>query len=79
MVVRFASVAPTSVSIGGFGYSVTEVLRIVGDKASARIFIGHSPFTIDDHPLITPTGRIRATFFERPARSTTSTTSFTSL
>jgi len=38
MVVRFAEGAIASVSIGGFGHRVTEVLRIVGDKVSARIF-----------------------------------------
>jgi predicted dehydrogenase len=38
MVVRFAEGALGSIAIGGFGHSVTEVLRIVGDRASARIF-----------------------------------------
>ena len=38
MVVRFADGAQASISIGGFGHKVTESLRVVGDKASARIF-----------------------------------------
>jgi predicted dehydrogenase len=38
MVVRFANGALASITIGGFGHSVTECLRIVGDQASARIF-----------------------------------------
>jgi predicted dehydrogenase len=38
MVVRFANGAQASISIGGFGHKVTESLRVVGDKASARIF-----------------------------------------
>ncbi|MCL5269299.1 MAG: Gfo/Idh/MocA family oxidoreductase [bacterium] len=37
-VIRFTGGAIASLSIGGFGHSVTEVLRVVGDKASARIF-----------------------------------------
>jgi predicted dehydrogenase len=37
-VVRFTNDAVASISIGGFGHSVTEVLRVVGDKKSARIF-----------------------------------------
>lgn len=36
--IRFTNRAVGSLSIGGFGHSVTEVLRIVGDKRSARIF-----------------------------------------
>ena len=37
-VVRFTNNAVASVMIGGFGHKVTEVLRVVGDKKSARIF-----------------------------------------
>ncbi len=37
-VVRFTNGAVASISIGRFGHSVTEVLRVVGDKKSARIF-----------------------------------------
>lgn len=37
-VVRFTNNAVGSVMVGGFGHSVTEVLRVVGDKKSARIF-----------------------------------------
>jgi predicted dehydrogenase len=37
-VVRFSNGAVASISIGGFGHSVTEALRVVGDKKSARIF-----------------------------------------
>jgi len=38
MAVRFAQGAQGTVTVGGFGHSVTEVIRVVGDKASARIF-----------------------------------------
>ena len=38
MVVRFAQGAQATVTVGGFGHSVTESIRVVGDKASARIF-----------------------------------------
>lgn len=36
--VRFQGGLLGSLAIGGFGHSVTEVLRVVGDKKSARIF-----------------------------------------
>lgn len=36
--VRFHGGAVGSLMVGGFGHSVTEVLRIVGEKKSARIF-----------------------------------------
>lgn len=36
--VKFQGNVLGSLTIGGFGHSVTEVLRIVGEKASARIF-----------------------------------------
>jgi predicted dehydrogenase len=38
MSIRFTGGALGTVMIGGFGHSVTEVLRIVGDEGSARIF-----------------------------------------
>ncbi|NOZ20314.1 MAG: Gfo/Idh/MocA family oxidoreductase [Planctomycetes bacterium] len=38
MAVRFAQGAQATVTVGGFGHSVTESIRVVGDKASARIF-----------------------------------------
>ena len=38
MVVRFAQGAQATVTVGGFGHSVTESIRVVGDNASARIF-----------------------------------------
>jgi len=38
MVVRFAQGPRAAISIGGFGHSVTESIRIVGDKASLKIF-----------------------------------------
>ena len=38
MAVRFAQGAQATVTVGGFGHSVTEAIRVVGDKASARIF-----------------------------------------
>jgi predicted dehydrogenase len=38
MAIRFAEGALGTATIGGFGHSVTEVLRVVGDQASARIF-----------------------------------------
>jgi predicted dehydrogenase len=37
-VVRFTSGAVGTLCIGGYGHSVTEVLRVVGEKRSARIF-----------------------------------------
>ena len=37
-VVRFAGGAIGTFCVGGFGHSVTEVLRVVGEKKSARIF-----------------------------------------
>jgi predicted dehydrogenase len=36
--VRFEGGAQASVTVGGFGHSVTESLRIVGENHSARIF-----------------------------------------
>ena len=38
LLVRFQEGAQAAITIGGFGHKVTESLRIVGDKASARIF-----------------------------------------
>ena len=38
MVVRFTEGPQAAVTVGGFGHSVTESIRLVGDKASARIF-----------------------------------------
>jgi len=38
MAVRFAQGAQGTVTVGGFGHSVTESIRVVGDNASARIF-----------------------------------------
>ena len=38
MVVRFAQGAQAAITVGGFGHSVTECIRVVGDNASARIF-----------------------------------------
>jgi len=38
MVVRFAQDCQAAVTVGGFGHSVTECIRVVGDRASARIF-----------------------------------------
>lgn len=37
-IIRFNGGVVGALTIGGFGHSVTEVLRVVGDKASARIF-----------------------------------------
>ncbi len=37
-VIRFQGGAVGTLMVGGFGHSVTEVLRVVGDRASARIF-----------------------------------------
>ncbi len=36
--VRFREEAQGAISIGGYGHSVTEVLRVVGEEKSARIF-----------------------------------------
>ena len=36
--IRFENGAVGTLTVGGFGHSVTEVLRIVGEKKSARIF-----------------------------------------
>ncbi|MCX7011120.1 MAG: Gfo/Idh/MocA family oxidoreductase [Candidatus Sumerlaeota bacterium] len=38
MVVKFAQGPQAAITIGGFGHSVTESIRIVGDKASLKIF-----------------------------------------
>ena len=38
MVVRFAEGPQAAITIGGFGHSVTESIRVVGEQASARIF-----------------------------------------
>jgi len=38
MAVRFAQGAQATLTVGGFGYSCTESIRVVGDKSSARIF-----------------------------------------
>jgi predicted dehydrogenase len=38
MTLRFANGILAAVTIGGFGHSVTESIRVVGDKASTRIF-----------------------------------------
>lgn len=54
LTVKFCEGALASVSIGGFGHSVTEVLRIVGDKASARIFfrtVKEQSLEIDGQPV----------------------------
>jgi predicted dehydrogenase len=54
LTVRFREDALASISIGGFGDSVTEVLRIVGDKASARIFfrtVREQSLEIDGQPV----------------------------
>jgi len=36
--IRFENGAVGTLTVGGFGHSVTEVLRVVGEKKSARIF-----------------------------------------
>jgi len=54
LTVKFKEGALASVSIGGFGHSVTEVLRVVGDKASARIFfrtVNEQSLEIDGQPV----------------------------
>jgi len=54
LTVKFEEGALASVSIGGFGHSVTEVLRVVGDKASARIFfrtVNEQSLEIDGQPV----------------------------
>jgi predicted dehydrogenase len=52
--VRFRGGAVGALAIGGFGHSVTEVLRVVGDKASARIFfrtVREQALEIDGTPV----------------------------
>jgi len=38
MAIRFVQGAQATLTVGGFGQSVTESIRVVGDNASARIF-----------------------------------------
>jgi predicted dehydrogenase len=52
--VRFTNGAVGTLCIGGFGHSVTEVLRVVGDKRSARIFfrtVREQSLEIDGKPV----------------------------
>jgi predicted dehydrogenase len=54
MAVRFAEEAQATITVGGFGHAVTEVLRVVGEEKSARIFfrtVREQSLEIDGEPV----------------------------
>ena len=54
MVVRFAQGPRAAITIGGFGHSVTESIRIVGDRASYKIFfrtVAEQALEVDGKPV----------------------------
>jgi len=54
MVVRFAQGPQAAITIGGFGHSVTESIRIVGDKGSLKIFfrtVAEQALEVDGKPV----------------------------
>jgi len=64
LVVRFAEGAQASISIGGFGHSVTESIRVVGEEHSARIFfrtVREQALEIDGAPVDAPSAIPRST------------------